>query len=95
MSDIKVTFASAQQKADLLDAEAAKIQSILDQETALINSIAGEWVGGGEEAWAAQQAEWRKEAGEEVAALRGLSAAVRSALGTMKDTETQVAGFFG
>jgi WXG100 family type VII secretion target len=94
MTDIKVTFASAQAKADELDAEANKIKQLLEQETALVSAISAQWDGQGAASWAQQQAEWQKEAGEEVEALNRLSAAVRQALGLMKDTETQVSGLF-
>jgi len=95
MTDIVLKFNEAQQAVDELNAEAAKLEELTAEEGALVDQIAGDqWTGSGEESWEQRQREWQKESVEESAALKRLVLAVEAAHGRMRDTETQVSGFF-
>ncbi|TVY04897.1 WXG100 family type VII secretion target [Mycolicibacterium porcinum] len=93
-SDITVKFERTRQLAAELDAEAAKVKQILEEETALMADIGGMWSGTASDQFNQQYSEWNKEADEEAAALDKLCAAVHAGIDTLHSTETDVTGMF-
>ncbi|MFV8054294.1 WXG100 family type VII secretion target [Mycobacterium sp. 48b] len=93
-TDIAVQFERTRQLAAELDAEAAKVKQILEEETALVSDIRGMWTGAASEQFNQQYTEWNKEADEEAAALDKLCTAVHQGIDTMSATETDVTGMF-
>ncbi len=93
-TDITVQFERSRQLAAELDAEAAKVKQILEEETALMADIGGMWSGTASEQFNQQYREWNKEADEEAQALDQLCAAVHAGIDTLNTTESDVAGIF-
>ncbi|BBX90291.1 WXG100 family type VII secretion target [Mycolicibacterium boenickei] len=93
-SDIAVQFERTRQLAAELDAEAAKVKQILEEETALMADIGGTWSGAASDQFRQQYSEWNKEADEEAAALDKLCAAVHAGIDTLYSTESDVTGMF-
>lgn len=93
-TDITVQFERTRQLAAELDAEAAKVKQILEEETALMADIGGMWSGTASEQFSQQYREWNKEADEEAQALDQLCAAVHAGIDTLNTTESDVAGMF-
>ncbi|AMD53876.1 hypothetical protein ATO49_03480 [Mycolicibacterium fortuitum subsp. fortuitum DSM 46621 = ATCC 6841 = JCM 6387] len=61
-TDIAVQFERTRQLAAELDAEAAKVKQILEEETALMADIGGTWTGTASDQFNQQYREWNKEA---------------------------------
>ncbi|MEV0668877.1 WXG100 family type VII secretion target [Mycobacterium sp. NPDC050441] len=93
-TDIAVQFERSRQLAAELDAEAAKVKQILEEETALMADIGGMWSGTASEQFNQQYSEWNKEADEEAQALDQLCAAVHAGIDTLNTTESDVTGMF-
>lgn len=93
-TDIAVQFERTRQLAAELDAEAAKVKQILEEETALMADIGGTWTGTASDQFNQQYREWNKEADEEARALDQLCAAVHAGIDTLNSTETDVTGMF-